>query len=58
MIVKFESDELYPVYYISKSGKFIDGEVELTEEELQDFIECQDKFNAWQKRLDSKIRGY
>lgn len=64
MMYKFTADEWYPVYeYITdeqaaKMPYVVDGEVELTEEELKEFLECARKFHGWQQRLRYKIREY
>ena len=63
MKVNFSADEWYPVYsYLAPKDTIrdwmIDGTIELTEEELQDFIQCEQKFEAWQTRLREQIRGY
>lgn len=58
----FDADEWYPVYsYLppDKDRSYLrEGSVELTDEELADFLECTRKFKEWQDRLREKIRGY
>lgn len=58
VVISFEADEWYPVYEVSKSDRFIDGKVELSESELADFNEVFECFEQWQTRLRLLIRGY
>lgn len=60
MKCNFSEDEWYPVYsYEPIEDEYrIEGSMELSEEELQNFLKCYKEFSVWQKRLRDTIRGY
>lgn len=56
MRVKVEASEIFPIYDIAELWDRDTSEAELTEQELQDFLECKRKFFDWQNRLEDNIR--
>jgi hypothetical protein len=61
MKIRFGSDEWYPVYYELKEGEGswrLDIEIDLTQEEIEDFRKAYQHFEQWQDRLRTKEKTY
>lgn len=57
MRVKVDADEMYPVYFLTDRDYLVEGEVELTEAEIADFMECEQKFRDWQHKIKENLRA-
>lgn len=56
MKYSWETDEIFPDYYILECNKNTDDYIELTEEEIQIFKKSREDYRNAQKMIKDKIR--
>lgn len=56
MKVFLDEDEWYPVYTVTDRKGFSTETVDLSEEELKEFLKVHKKFSEWQARLRKMVR--
>lgn len=55
--VKIERYEYWPTFYIYEGDGSAHCEIELTDEEVREFNEAEEKFNKQQDKITEKIRA-